>query len=194
MRKAIKSGLLALTMVMAASTTSFAAPEILTYNDWQVFIDRTDTGEDLRVACTIQSVTIGEDGREWRLHTGSSNGDARPPHYFAGVYLDEQVKPGMQPSVTPGDTIAVVIDGQDKDYVPVETVQDDRGAYVTRIVLTQGGSNADMLRAMKQGSSALFRVETGGQPRPAFQNSSLRGFTAAYQKMSEACQFESSDL
>lgn len=181
-------GITMATLVMVAgSFTAEAGQKAWTFKDWQVHVESVDTGEDLRVTCTIQTVG-NEIGKARRLYATISNGDAMPPHFYPSVILEEIAAPGTRASLNPGDPVSVEIDHQKMDIAPTNQYQDEQGRLVTEVLMSDG-QNPAMLRAMKAGQGVVFRVDLGGMQQGAFQISSLSGFTASYLKMAEQCGF-----
>ena len=195
MKHASKFFLTAATLLLLQSPPAGAGDveKQWTFGDWQVHIEKIDTGEDFRVTCTIQTVgnAIGKARRLYAIVT--NGGDVLPPEIYPQVMLEEITTGSERAGILPGDVIDVEVDGIVVTQAPTDSYKDPQGRTVTLVTVSEP-TDASILRSMRKGEDMVFRVNIGTMKQGAFQVSSLKGFTASYLKMAEQCSFPSADL
>ncbi|MDE4173442.1 hypothetical protein PXK01_04700 [Phaeobacter sp. PT47_59] len=149
------------------------------YDDWQVWVEETDTGEDLRRSCTAWT---GGDG-EPVLRLEISNGDAGPPYVYPYPSLSETAPRHYKTQMQDGQHVQFVTDTGAVFSTTAEARFNEEGLFEAHAVLNLA-DNLPTLQAMKQGSH--MEIRTGGN---MVFRASLAGFTAAYGKMMDSCGF-----
>lgn len=184
--KSTLAGVAALTMTgFMTLAPAKAAEQQWTFGDWQVMVSKVDTGEDLRITCTIQTVG-NEIGTARALKVSLSNGDALPPDYFPGIVLEEVA--GKPAGLQAGDNVVVEFD-KGGSFMGVADVSTNEAGQPVMAVWIDDGGKPGIMKAMRASNHALFRVNN-----VTAQVSSLKGFTASYLKMSEQCGFPASGV
>lgn len=163
-----------------AATGAQAEEQYFDYKDWTVIVSRFDTGEDLRVECTIRT---GGDGMP-SLQTSVSNGDVLPPDYFPGMTLHETAPRGSKAVMQDGDPITFAFDNGTQLAASASGWLDDDGIAAAESQFLQQSDNLNALQAMRHSGSVTI-----SGPKGAVYSASLNGFTAAYGKMAEQCGF-----
>ena len=106
------------SLAFLAAPAAHAAEQYFDYKDWTVRVEAVDTGEDLRVTC---SMWTGGDG-EPTVGFTVSNGDALPPDIFPGVQLMERAIRGHATVLKNEEKVTFVFD--DGDSAPATVYAD----------------------------------------------------------------------
>ncbi|WP_428645673.1 hypothetical protein [Roseibium sp.] len=171
--------LIVLGLVASATSTAEAAEQFFTYKDWNVQVETVDTGEDLRVTC---SMWTGGDG-DPTVGFSVSNGDALPPDFFPGVQLTERAIRGQATVLQNGQTVNFVFDDGDSATATV-TADFDEDGFAFALTDFPFEHNQRVLQAMQRNG----QIEIIG-PGGLVYTASLNGFTASYRKVAEQCGF-----
>ncbi|MCK7615256.1 hypothetical protein [Roseibium sediminicola] len=169
--------LFSLALMTAAS--AHAAEQYFDYKDWTVRVEAVDTGEDLRITC---SMWTGGDGDPTVGFT-VSNGDALPPDYFPGVQLMERAIRGHATVLKNDEKVTFVFD--DGDSAPATVYADfDEDGFAFAQTSFAFEDNQRVLQAMQRNG----QIDITG-PGGLVYTASLSGFTASYRKVAEQCGF-----
>ncbi|MEM5583282.1 hypothetical protein WNZ15_12525 [Roseibium sp. AS2] len=168
-----------LSLVCCAGTSAQAAEQYFDYKDWTVLIETVDTGEDLRITC---SMWTGGDG-DPTVGFSISNGDALPPGVFPGVQLTERAIRGYATVLQNDEKVNFVFDDGDSAQATVFAGFDEDGFAFAKTNFPFE-NNQIVLQAMQR-NGQIDIVGPGGLVYTA----SLNGFTASYRKVAEQCGF-----
>ena len=149
------------------------------YQDWTVVVERIDTGEDLRVVCTART---GGDG-DPTLSVSLSDGDVKPPDYYPEPSLHELAFRGYDTVMQDG---ARVLFEFDTDWLTegFVTAGFDEEGFRQAVARAHPGDSLGLLQTMRRAGTLWITME--GE---VVYRASLAGFTAAYGKMAEQCDF-----
>ncbi|ASP35196.1 hypothetical protein [Labrenzia sp. VG12] len=173
-RRAVLAGALVL-----GATGAQAKDQYYDYKDWTVLVVTVDTGEDLRITC---SMWTGGDG-EPTVGFTISNGDALPPDVFPNVQLNERAIRGHATVLKNGETVNFIFDDGDSATATVHADFDQEGfAYAQTDFPFE--DNQRVLQAMQRNG----QIDIVG-PSGLVYSASLSGFTASYRKVAEQCGF-----
>ena len=172
------------TLIVLVPQAAHAEMQYWDYKDWRVIVETVDTGEDLRVTCTALT---GGDGMP-SLRVEVSNGDVLPPYYHPVPTLHESAPRRYDTLLQDGDRVLFEFDlenqtegfvtaGFDVDGIKVATARPHDG---DSLWLLQTMRNSDTLWITRDGEIAY--------------EASLSGFTAAYGKIAEQCEFSAEDV
>lgn len=166
-----------------------AADNDWTFGDWIVRTHVVDTGEDLRKTCTAHT---GGDGLPI-LGLEVSNGDAGPPYAYPTPIYRSTAPRGFTTLIQAGDSVVFEFDDGTGSDVLVETgVSEGVFAFAEATPFPQHTLwYLQNMRALDTLSIYRFGPEA---TRAHVFTASLRGFTAAYLKMMEACGFAPGDV
>jgi hypothetical protein len=161
------------------ASTALAGDQYFSYKDWHVQIKTVDTGEDLRITCTMWT---GGDG-DPIVGLSISNGDALPPDVYPGVQLTESAVRGYATVLQNDQTVNFVFDDGDSAQASVYAGIDDEGiAFADTNFAFE--DNHRVLQAMQR-NGLIDIVGPGG----LVYSASLNGFSASYRKVAEQCGF-----
>lgn len=161
------------------ANTAGAAEQYFSFKDWNVLVETVDTGEDLRVTC---SMWTGGDG-EPTVGFSLSNGDALPPDIFPGVQLMERAVRGHRTVLKNGHSVNFVFDDGDSARASVYADLDQDG-FAFAETSFPFEDNQRVLQAMQRNGL----IDIVG-PEGLVYSASLSGFTASYRKVAEQCGF-----
>jgi len=170
---------LAAACLAVFATPAWAAEQYFDYKDWTVLIETVDTGEDLRVTC---SMWTGGDG-DPTVGFSISNGDALPPHSFPGVQLTERAVRGHRTVLEDGQAVHFIFDDGDSADARVRAEVDADG-FAFAVTDFPYEDNQRVLQAMQRNG----QIDIVGPSGPVY-TASLSGFTASYRKIAEQCGF-----
>lgn len=180
----IRSGMFAriaaaIAALLLAASGAPAAGGYREYRDWRVSVEAVDTGEDLRITCTIST---GGDG-DPTLSATISNGDALPPFAYPSVFFEESAPRGYDTVMREGDQIFFAFDSGVEFAAVARGFIDDEGFARAEIPVYHPES-LFLLRAM--GRADRVGIMRGSE---LVYSASLSGFTAAYGEMAAQCGF-----
>lgn len=166
-------------VISCLASMAFAGEEYFSYKDWKVQIKTVDTGEDLRVTCTMWT---GGDG-DPIVGLSLSNGDALPPDVYPGVQLTESAPRGYATLLQNEQIVNFVFDDGDSAQASVYAGIDDEGIAF-----------ADTNFPFEDHLRVLQAMQRNGQidivgPGGLVYSASLSGFSASYRKVAEQCGF-----
>lgn len=169
------------TALLAAfiSTAASANSEYFSFKDWQVTVEKADTGEDLRITCRMWT---GGDGMPTVGFT-ISNGDALPPDVFPNVQVTERAIRGHATVLQNEESVNFVFDDGDSAQATVFAGFDEDG-FAFAETKFPFEDNQRVLQAMRHNG----QIDIVG-PKGIFYTASLNGFTASYRKVAEQCGF-----
>ncbi|MEP3045275.1 MAG: hypothetical protein ABJL55_05090 [Roseibium sp.] len=169
----------AASALIATATATQAAEQYFSYKDWSVQIETVDTGEDLRVTC---SMWTGGDG-DPTVGFSISNGNALPPDVFPGVQVTERAIRGYATVLQNDQTVNFVFDDGDSAQASVFSGFDEDG-FAFAETSFPFEDNQRVLQAMQYNGI----IDIVG-PQGVFYTASLSGFSASYRKVAEQCGF-----
>ncbi|GAB2186411.1 hypothetical protein [Roseibium sp. LAB1] len=164
---------------LLAASTAQAEQQYFSYKDWNVQIEAVDTGEDLRITC---SMWTGGDGLP-TVGFSISNGDALPPDMFPGVQLTERAIRGHATVLQNEQKVNFVFDDGDSAQATVYADFDEDGFAFAQTDFPFE-DNQRVLQAMQRNG----QIDIVGLGGPVY-TASLSGFTASYRKVAEGCGF-----
>lgn len=170
------------SLAVAATIALLAGPALAqdaywSYGDWQIRKQTVDTGEDLRTTCTAWT---GGDG-DPTLEVIQSDGDAGPPIAYPSVMVRESAPRHYRPLMRTDDAITFQFDDGTRAVTNAYNEIDEEGISVSTALVPD---SLPVLRAMRRANALEIR-----RGSDVVLSASLRGFTAAYGKMAEACGF-----
>lgn len=172
-------GVAALSMLAATAWADDREVSYDVYGDWRAIVTQVTGGEETWRTC--RAVT-GGDG-DPVLEIAARQYDAGPPHLYPPATIHEYAPRGYNTLMKDGDAITFVFDDGDS-YPAVATAGFDDDGF--RFANAAPGPDAALyvLQGMRR-AGALDITAPGG----LVYSASLRGFTAAYGKIAEACEF-----
>ena len=149
------------------------------FGSWRVIVDEFDTGQDVRLDCTMLT---GGDG-EPSVRVSMYSGDVGPPDYYPTVRVTEPTYRGY-PTILQGDQkLYAWFDSEETFNAKASKYINENGSPVTEIVFADHQSLA-MLQTMRLNDQ--MDIVVNGQ---VFVTAFLDGFTASYLKMAGECGF-----
>ncbi|WP_419905504.1 hypothetical protein [Kiloniella sp.] len=154
------------------------------YNDWQAGAEafHTEDGE-LRTICSIHTGGDGDNS----ITVSISNGDVLPPDGMPYVEYQEATARGYPTQLQQNQAVLWIIytDGKGASYQSeAYTGIDEEGIPYANVSVN--GDELGILRGFAKGNKVVLLDEYSGGD---FYVASLRGFSAAYRKMSAWCGF-----
>ncbi|PVB61982.1 hypothetical protein [Labrenzia sp. 011] len=168
-----------LSIAVCTATSAQAGGQYFSFKDWNVQIDTVDTGEDLRITC---SMWTGGDG-DPTVGLSVSNGDALPPDFFPGVQLTERAFRGQATLLQNDQKVNFVFDDGDSAQATVFAGFDEEG-FAFAETNFPFEDNQRVLQAMQRNG----QIDIVGPAGPVY-TASLNGFSASYRKIAEQCGF-----
>jgi hypothetical protein len=161
------------------ASTALSSEQFFSFKDWNVQVETVDTGEDLRITC---SMWTGGDGNP-SVGFSISNGDALPPSIFPNVQLTERAIRGYPTVLQNEQKVNWVFDDGDSAQASVYADFDQEGFAFAETNFPYE-DNQRVLQAMQR-NGLIDIVGPGG----LVYSASLSGFTASYRKVAEQCGF-----
>ena len=162
--------------LLAGPVTAFEDPErTWSHKAWHVAFTAG--------ACSLWTGSDGSGTFELTFGRGGVDGAA---HYLPIVYSN------LPLPLREEDGYEILIDGQPSGFGPEMWFYDGPdayGRYMVGAALT-GGFVPDLVEAFRQGNALAIRVTPMGKAAYVADAFSLAGFSAAYLKASEWCQFD----
>ncbi|MEJ8475018.1 hypothetical protein [Roseibium algae] len=155
------------------------AQDFWSYKDWNVSVEKVESVEDDFKQCVIFT---GGDG----LPTVSATfftGDAGPPYSFPDVTATERAIRGHSTLMKNDEAVFFTFDDGDSIKGKVEAGFDDEGFAFANGRVSQEDSLM-VLQAMRRNGELTVTTPSG-----LLVTASLNGFSAAYLKMAEVCEF-----
>ena len=137
--------------------------------------------------CAISTGGDGSGRFSIELEKGGLNGSAS---YLPIVYSSEPLP------LREDDEFALIIDHNVTDFGDEMSYYDDPdpyGRFMVGAALT-GGFVPDLIAAFRKGNAVSVQVKHSGEPARIVDDFSLSGFTAAYLKIAQWCDFDPDDL
>jgi hypothetical protein len=150
------------------------------YKDWSVIVETVDTGEDMRMTCRAFT---GGDGMP-SMGFEMSNGDAGPPAAYPVPTLREVIYRGYPTPFQDGLQVTFVPDNGAVTTGQV-SVGFDESDFPWAIAQPAQNDSLQLLQSMRRSHAMSFTI--AGEP--FHFTASMSGFTAAYGKMAEQCEF-----
>jgi hypothetical protein len=173
------AGVIALSTLPTVGPAAPRSPGTWERGAWTAAAAGVDTGEDYRVTCQIRT---GGDGDPVLMAT-ITNGDATPPDAWPMMTLVEWAPRGHATLMQNGDRVRLTFDDGFALAMEATAGVDDGGIPVAVATIDERFAPT-ILSAMRR--SLTVAAQVGDTPLRTF---SLRGFTAAYGRMAEACGF-----
>ena len=137
--------------------------------------------------CAISTGGDGSGRFSIELEQGGLNGSAS---YLPIVYSSEPLP------LREDDGFALIIDHNVTDFgdeMSYYDGPDPYGRFMVGAALT-GGFVPDLIAAFRKGNAVSVQVKHSGEPARIVDDFSLSGFTAAYLKIAQWCDFDPDDL
>jgi hypothetical protein len=167
------------SLALLAAPSAHAAEQYFDYKDWTVRVEAVDTGEDLRITCSMWTGGDGDPTVGFTL----ANGDALPPDVFPGVQLTERAIRGHATVLQNEEKVTFVFDDGDSAQASVYADFDEDGFAFAQTSFPFE-DNQRVLQAMQRNG----QIDITG-PGGLVYTASLSGFTASYRKVAEQCGF-----
>ncbi|WP_162617211.1 hypothetical protein [Litorivita pollutaquae] len=171
-------------VICAAAGTAGSAQGFWEYEDWRVWVEEVDTGEDLRRTCTAMT---GGDG-DPSVSIAFSNGDAGPPTVFPSVVIREHAPRHYQTGMRDGQAAYVRFDDEDTVEGVVRGYLDE-GVFEVAEITYHHPVSQWVLEAMRRN----YQMDTVVEHKVYF-SAFLNGFSAAYLKAAVECGFDGSGV
>lgn len=149
------------------------------YGDWRAIVTQVQGGEETWRVC--RAIT-GGDGNP-TLEVYARQYDAGPPDLYPQVTLHEHAPRGYNTLLKDGDGVTFLFDDGDS-YPAVATAGFDEEGFRA----AQASPDQQAMLYVLQGMRRAGQLDVTAPGGVAY-SASLRGFTAAYGKIAEACQF-----
>ncbi|WP_153771696.1 hypothetical protein [Labrenzia sp. CE80] len=156
-----------------------AAQDFWSYKDWNVSIEKVESEQDGHKRCVIFT---GGDGLP-SISATFFSGDAGPPYSYPEVSVLERAFRGHATLMKNGEPVYFSFDDGDSVTGKVEAGFDEEGFAFANGRVAQK-DNILALQAMRRNGELAVSVAGG-----SLIIASLNGFSAAYLKMAEVCEF-----
>lgn len=149
------------------------------YGDWRAIVTQVQGGEETWRVC--RAITGGDGDPVLEIYARQY--DAGPPDLYPHVTLHEHASRGYDTLLKAGDMVTFLFDDGDS-YPAAATAGFDEEGFGTAQVSPGQQAMLYVLQGMRR-AGQLDITAPGG----VVYSASLRGFTAAYGKIAEACEF-----